>query len=470
MKNLMHPTMKKFLGLFLTITVMSAVAPGLLHVAHAQGSEQQPQSAQLTAGDSLRNAKEENRTLETILRSINSIDTARQNELIQWIITDRTIRSRVISALRKSGAILPPNSVAEMTVTQVPPNQYNDQDQLLRLVIESVGIYGDANIKRVLGSDLYDRINSRSNYEFTLISTAPESEKIQFIRMNASLFGGDILFKSGFGFGINLGDDYIGYPFWLPGTIGTYGLIHDGATDLRLGIEWPLGQSGVTPFVISQGLQIRGSKLVGAMAFDAELKQDLAVMSEQSGKLSFGVEFRNAFTPNITSFPSDPSGNAYGINSPYRTGSVDGSIKGGSIDSLFYLALSTHAYLSYQFPNQSLRGAYVQLGGGIHSIQPVLIGVPPYADPKNPNLDLNLVARQNYFDPFVKIGYIHTGTSGEEYGLSAQYSNTLLADVWIKLFSWFEIEAKYSTVIGRDPYTLEYKDYVMVSPKLILNF
>jgi hypothetical protein len=471
MKISMHQPMKNFFGLLLAIVVITAAAPGLVRVARAQSSEQQPQSPQLTAKDSFEIASAENKTLETILRSINSIDTARQNELIQWIITDKTVRSRVISALRKEGYRIAPNSVAEMTVTQKPPVNDNDM-QLLRVVIEQIGIYGEPNIRRVLGSALYDEINSRQGYEFTLISTEPEQEKIQFIGINASLYGGDIMFKSGFGFGVNLGDDYVGYPFWLPGTIGTYGIIHNGPTDLRVGIEWPLGQSSVTPFTISQGLQIRGSKLIGAMAFDAELKQDLAVMPEQSGKLGFGVEFRNAFTPNISSFPVDPSGNAYGVNSPYRTGSADNSISGGSIDSLYYLKLSTHAYVSYQFPNQSLRGAYVQLGGGLHIIQPVLIGVPPYADPKNPNNDLNLAndSAFTFFDPFVKIGYIHTGTSGEDYGLSVQYSNTLLTDVWIKLFSWFEIEAKYSTIIGRDPHVWEYKDYVIVSPKLILNF
>src|SRR5207248_5757931 len=143
-------------------------------------------------------------------------------------------------------------------------------------VIEQIGLYGEPNIRRVLGSDLYEKINSRTGYELTMISTEQVQQRIQFVAMNASLFGGDIIFKSGFGFALNLGDDYIGYPFWLPGTIGTYGLIRRGTTDFRLGIEWPLGQSGVSPFTISQGFQIRERKLAGAMAFAAEIKQDLS--------------------------------------------------------------------------------------------------------------------------------------------------------------------------------------------------
>ncbi len=462
MKISMHYTIKNVLGLLLMVAAMGAASTSFVRSARAQsGSEQQPQSPQLTAKDSFEVASAENRTLETILRSIQSIDTARQNELIQWIITDRTIRSRVISALRKESFKIAPNSVAEMTVTQKP--QVGDNDMaLLRIVIESVGVYGEPNIRRVLGSALYDEINSRSGYEFTLISSAPEQEKIQFIAMNASLFGGDIMFKSGFGFGINLGDDYVGYPFWLPGTIGTYGLVKNGQTDLSIGIEWPLGESGITPFTLSQALQIRQRKLIGAMAFDGELRQDLGVIPEQSGKLGLGVEFRNAFTPSISSFP------ALALDPQYRTGFNSAK---GAPDSLYYLKLSAHAFATYKFPNQSLRGAYVELGGGLHIIQPLTVGTLPNP-PDNLNTNLNLVSDSatTFFDPYIKIGYVHTGTSGDDYGLSVQYSNELLTDAWIKIFSWLEIEAKYATVIGRDPYQWEWKDYVMVSPKLILNF
>ena len=87
-----------------------------------------------------------------------------------------------------------------------------------------------------------------------------------------------------------------------------------------------------------------------------------------------------------------------------------------------------------------------------------------------PNTDLYFDSRLNYFDPFFKVGYVHTGESGDDYSISVQYSNELLTDAWVKLFSWLELEAKYSTVVGRDPYPWEWKDYVMVSPKLILNF
>jgi hypothetical protein len=117
-----------------------------------------------------------------------------------------------------------------------------------------------------------------------------------------------------------------------------------------------------------------------------------------------------------------------------------------------------------------LRGAYVQVGGGMHSIQPVTVGDNP-ASPQNlDNQNLVLWDRYNFIDPFVKVGYVRSSETGDEYGVSIQYSNTLLTDAWVKLFPWLEIEAKYSTVIGRDPYVWEWKDYVMVSPKLTLNF
>jgi hypothetical protein len=296
-----------------------------------------------------------------------------------------------------------------------------------------------------------------------MISTEQVQQKIQFVYLDASLFGGDIIFKSGFGFGLKVGNDYVGYPFWLPGTIGTYGLLRRGTTDFRIGLEWPLGNTGLTPFGGTSGLRIRERKLMGSMAFGAQIVQQLDLLAEQSGKLHFGLEFFNAFTPTLSNWPIDQN------DSRYQTG-TGGLGENSAPDSLFYLALSTHGYVSYRLPDNVLRGAYVQLGGGMHSIQPATIGTP-LADPKAPrNYDLNITGRYNYFDPFVKLGYVHSNESGDDYGLSVQYSNTLLTDAWVKLFPWLQIEAKYSTVIFRDPQKWEWKDYVMVSPKLTLNF
>ncbi len=465
-RMIIRRTMKTLLGIF-TIVLGISVSTAFAQQGGGQqqtGNIQQPQPTATNVTDSLRIARAENEALTRILSSIESIDTARQNELIQWIITDRAVRSRVISALRKGGYRISPNSVAELTVTQKPPTPASEDMALLRVVIEQIGIYGEPNIRRVLGQDLYEKINGRTGYEYTLISTEPVQQKIQFVYMDASLFGGDIIFKSGFGFGMNVGNDYIGYPFWLPGTIGTYGLMRRGTTDFRLGLEWPLGQSGIAPFVVSQGLQIREHKLVGAMAFAAEVKQELGLINEQSGKLHFGLQFLDAFTPSITSFP------AFANDDRFKTGTTGKSATTGAPDSLFYLAFSTHAYVSYRLPDQTMKGAYVQVGGGMHSIQPVTVGVAPFPANQPRNTDLAFWDRKNYFDPFLKLGYVHSSESGDEYGVSVQYSNELLTDAWVKLFPWLQIEMKYATVIGRDPEKWEWKDYVMVSPKLTLNF
>src|ERR1017187_7275154 len=190
--------MKRFWSVVPSILAIIAAIFGIASGARAQegnGGQQQPETAQRTQQDSLAMVTEENKTLETILRSIESIDTARQNELIQWIITDRTIRSRVISALRKGGGRIAPNSVAELTVTQKPPTTPDGDMALLRLVIEDIRVYGEPELHRLLGSgpgSLYEEINSRQGYEFTLISTEDEQQKkIQFLAVNASLYGGD---------------------------------------------------------------------------------------------------------------------------------------------------------------------------------------------------------------------------------------------------------------------------------------
>src|SRR5665213_2953646 len=188
MRISMHSIKQNVWGVLLAVVAISIAPAGLVRAQGTeQSTEQQAQPTQMNLTDSLREARAENAARTAVLRSIRSIDTARQNELIQWIITDRTVRSRVISALRKDGYPLSPNSVAEMTVTQVPPNDLNDyQMQLIRVVIEGAGVYGQPTIERVLGSALYDEINSRTGYQYTLISTEPEQQNIQFVAMNAS--------------------------------------------------------------------------------------------------------------------------------------------------------------------------------------------------------------------------------------------------------------------------------------------
>lgn len=436
---------------------------GLSQTAVAQPGQNPGQNPQTNYADSLRLLRMENEALTRILGALESIDTARQNELIQWIITDRSIRSRVISALRKQGRNISPNSVAELTVTQKPPTSFEEDRQLLRLVIESIGIYGEANIKRLLGESLYQTIVDRT-YEHTLISSAPAQEKIQFVYMDASLFGGSIIFKSGFGFALKVGNDYLGYPFWLPGTMGTYGLLRRGTTDFKIGLEWPLKESGISPFNISGGFSVKERKLMGTQAFGAQIEQEIGLLEEQSGKLHFGAELFNAFTPNLNTFPPQARDRRF-----ISAGRPDAFGTSRERDSLFYIGLSTHGYVSYRLPESMLKGAYVQVGGGTHRINAVTVGAPRSSD-IGTSEELHQAKQYSYFDPFVKIGYVRSGDAGDEYGVSVQYCNTLLAHGFIKLFPWLQLEAKYSAVVGRDARKWEWKDYVMVSPRLMLNF
>lgn len=449
---------KKTLGV-----VAALLFCGLTQTASAQPGQNPGQNPQTNYADSLRLLRMENEALTRILGALESIDTARQNELIQWIITDRSIRSRVISALRKQGRNISPNSVAELTVTQKPPTSFDEEKQLLRLVIEQVGVYGEANIKRLLGESLYSTIVARG-YEHTLISSAPAQEKIQFVYMDASLFGGSIIFKSGFGFALKVGNDYLGYPFWLPGTMGTYGLLRRGTTDFKIGLEWPLKESGISPFNISGGFSVKERKLMGTQAFGAQIEQEIGLLEEQSGKLHFGAELFNAFTPNLNTFPPQARDDRY--ISANRPGA---GATARDRDSLYYIGLSTHGYVSYRLPETILKGAFVQVGGGTHRINAVTVGTPKNSDPGMAE-ELHQAKQFSYFDPYVKIGYVRSGDAGDEYGVSVQYCNTLLAHGFIKLFPWLQLEAKYSAVVGRDARPWEWKDYVMVSPRLMLNF
>src|SRR5688572_15407987 len=88
--------------------------------AFAQPIDPQGNTPQVNWNEELKMAQEEQRALKNILAAIESIDTARQSELIQFVITDRSIRSRVISALRKAGKNISASTTADLVVTQKP--------------------------------------------------------------------------------------------------------------------------------------------------------------------------------------------------------------------------------------------------------------------------------------------------------------------------------------------------------------
>ena len=437
--------------------------------AQQQGNTTPPPTQQINWGDELKQAKEENAALRNILAAVESIDTARQSELVQWIVTDRSIRSRVISALRKAGRNISPSTSSELIITQKPATMgtegVNTDVDLLRIVIESAGIYGAPTIKKILGEDLYNKINKREGYEHTLITTESAQTRIQYARITAALWGGSIIFKSGFGFGAELGSDRLGYPFWLPGNVSINGFIHKEFTDARLGLNFQLGEAGITPFNIAGGFRIKERKLEGTGAFNAEIHQALDVLPDpkQSGRLSVGGDVYNSFDPNIRTF----SQRAFGKE--FRTDYVQTSPTEPKRDSLFYIGFAGHGFVGYSF-GESLKGLYVQGGLGTHTIRAATIGETLAKTTVDNHDDVKIVKTYSYFDPLLKIGYAYNNGNGDEWGISMQYSNTMLAEGFVRVLSFLDIHAKYSVVIGRDARKWEWSDFVIISPVLKFNF
>jgi hypothetical protein len=437
-----------------------------------QGGTQTGQNSpqQIDWNTELRQAQEENRALRSIFAAIESIDTARQNELVQWIITDRSIRSRVISALRKAGKSISPNSNADLIVTQKPASRsaeggLNLDVELLRIVIESVGVYGTPTIKKVLGEDLYDKIKSRSDYEYSLITTEPAQSRIQYANIVGALWGGHIIFKSGFGVGVNIGNDYLGYPFWMPGNVGVTGIIHKEMTHVELGMNFQLGEAGLTPFVVSGGFRIKERMLEGTQGFHGLLHQALDVIDnpKKSGRLGVGGEVYSSFDPNLKTFSiraNDPQ---------YRSDYISGSYFGRRRDSLFYIGFSGHGWLTYHF-GEMLKGLYIQAGAGKHTIKAATVGVKGSTTKDDTYDDIITAKTYSYFDPLVKVGYVHSDNAGDDWGVSLQYCNTMMAEGFVRVFTWLDLQAKYSFITGRDPRKWEWSDFVIVSPVLKLNF
>jgi hypothetical protein len=454
-----------------TLTIVIVFCTVLCTGAFAQPTNTQGNTPQVNWNEELKMAQEEQRALKNIIAAIESIDTARQSELIQFVITDRSIRSRVISALRKAGKNISASTSADLVVTQKPATfssesgELNSELDLLRIVIESVGIYGAPTIKRILGEDLYKKINDRSGYEYTEISTKPAQEKIQYASISASVFGGDMVFKSGFGLGINLGNDVIGYPFWLPGNVGINGIIRKEKTNVVIGLNFPLGEAGITPFQIGNGFKIKERKLEGAQAFSARIDQQIGIIDneKEGGRLSVGGELYNAFQPNINTFSARAKLPQYGTN--YTSGQVPGVKK----DSLFWIKFSGHGWVTYQF-GEAVKGLYLQAGAGMHRVTASTVGVKPPPPGATENVEIINPKDYEYVDPLAKIGYIYTDQAGDSWGLSVQYCNTLLAEGFIRIFNWLHLTAKYSAIVGRDPRKWEQNDFVIISPVLKLNF
>jgi len=436
--------------------------------AGAFAQNPQGNTPQVNWNEELKMAQEEQRALKNILAAIESIDTARQSELIQFVITDRSIRSRVISALRKAGKNISASTTADLIVTQKPATfssesgELNSELDLLRIVIESVGMYGAPTIKRILGEDLYNKINSRNGYEYTEISTRPAQEKVQYASISASVFGGDMVFKSGFGIGIYLGNDVIGYPFWLPGNVAINGIINKEKTKVVLGINFPLGEAGMTPFQIGNGFKIKERRLEGAQAFNARIDQQIDIIDDEkaNGRFLVGGELYNAFQPNINTFSQRAQ------LDQFRTDYQGGIPKR---DSLFWIKFSGHAWVTYHF-GEAVKGLYVQAGAGSHRVTASTIGTKVSTLPKNQNIEVVNQKDYAYFDPLAKIGYIYTDQAGDSWGLSLQYCNTMMFEGFVRIFNWLHLTAKYSAIVGRDVRKWEHNDFVIVSPVLKLNF
>ena len=51
-----------------------------------------------------------------------------------------------------------------------------------------------------------------------------------------------------------------------------------------------------------------------------------------------------------------------------------------------------------------------------------------------------------------------------------QYCNELLADGYVRIFTWLNLELKYAAVVFRDPKKWELTDFFIITPVLKLNF
>src|SRR5438552_19181412 len=110
--------MTKIAYLFLAVIVISS-ASGTNAQANDNPKVREIPKSQVNDTPTL-TPEEEKELIAEIMKVIQTPDQERQHELVEWIITDKSVRSRVISILRKNRYNISPNTLSDLRIMQFP--------------------------------------------------------------------------------------------------------------------------------------------------------------------------------------------------------------------------------------------------------------------------------------------------------------------------------------------------------------
>lgn len=396
--------------------------------AFAQQAEITGQASSADSISALRTILEEKRNdrarLERMLNALNTVDSVYRIRYPAWVVLDEDLRQRIYKAFRGRFASVP-RDTAVIVIANPADNE------ILQILIGSV-VMGPRETATILSDSLRKDILA-ANYALHEVDLAPpkQRKRILFgakplvVSIDASVFGGSLLFGNGWGLELKMGHDEIGYPFWSSGEIRLMAVFDR----LKFGVMVPLKIGQKEP-VILEPLAIRPRKLNGSTGISAQFDQPVG--SDFIGA-RFTVGELNKFA----------SGQLTNDTLPYYLHTVG---------QLFYsheMALGEEHLLT------------VSAGAGYHQIA---------LGEVHPDRRIVAIEKFNFFSPIIRMEYVHRGN--QMYGVSAQYYNSLVwLSGWIELVrNFLYVDLRYASPVVRSPQQWEQHYFYMVSPRFRLVY
>jgi hypothetical protein len=424
------PIKNPILSSFQQRVIAAALIVSLASTHHtwAQLSEAKGQSAVDSIGmlrSVLEEKKNDSARLDRMLSALNSVDSVYKVYFPTWIIRDEDLRQRIYKVFRGRYSDLAPDT--SVTVVANP-----EKSEILQVSIGNA-VMGPQET-RIVMSDSLRRDILRGDYPQRIVEWAPvkERKRIPFgakplvVSMDASLFGGALLFGNGWGLELKIGHDEIGYPFWATGDARLMAVFDR----LKLGVMIPLNFGTKQPRILDP-LSIRPRRLNGATGISAEYDQPVK---------------------------SDL------IGARFSLGELNKYVSGQLTDEENPYYIHTIGQLFYSHRMSFLEGAHlltVSAGLGFHQIAQGEVF---------PDDRIVAVKKWNFFSPIVRMDYIRHGE--EMYGVTVQYySSILYVSGWIELVrNFIYVDLRYAAPIVRSPKPWEQPYFHMISPRFRLVY
>ncbi len=363
--------------------------------------------------------------LERMLGALNSIDSLYKIHYPTWVVIDEDLRQRIFKTFGMRHSNVPQDTT--VTIVANP-----DRSEIVEISIGSA-VMGRLESHLNLSDSLHQAILG-ADYPLRRVDAVPAKERKsvlfgsipKVVSVDASAFNTELLFSNGWGIEAKIGNDEIGYPFWMTGSARVHAIFNQ----LRIGVMAPFKFGRKQPDILGP-LDIRPRRLNGSTGFSAEFDQPLG--SDLVGaRLAVGE--LNKFV----------SGQLTNDSLPYYLHTVA---------QLFY---SRHASLAGGEHLFTFTG-----GVGYHQI-----GLGQVQSDKR----ITAIKKLNFVSPILRAEYTRHGT--RMYGVGVQYYHSIIeVNGWLEFIKNFiYLDLRYSAPIIRGPKPWEQSYFVMISPRFRLAF